>query len=541
MRSDTREDGYIGAMFSFLLRRLRVTHAGFLVGFPAALYVACNALNIGKLATWFQGTGGLELMAFSAYLLVGLCLFIAVFALLAHPWTIKPVAILLVAASGAATYFIAKYNVAVDSSMVINTVNTDATEVGQLLSRDMLPYAILLIVVPAFFIVRAEIVFAASARYLLATAAVFAGALVIAVALLYANFHAIHRAGNVSSKYIVYTLVPVNVISGSVSAASKSLRAAIRADPRRLDLPVRVTKPGNLVVVLAIGESSRRESFGVYGYSRRDTTPRLRQIEGLHLLHGIARRGSTIYALREILEKQDVKLTTLTDKAGVSTTCLVNYTLYDNCAAVGETKATACGHGGKCYDEDVIPLLDRALDSYESGYRFVVLHFGGGSHGPLYANRHPPEFLRFKPTCNDADVANRCTSDQLHNSYDNTIAYVDHVLAESIASLDRSGAPYVFIYVSDHGESLGEDGVLFHGMPPGMALPPQQAEIPLIIRSSVPIPVKPKPVYSQPDIFDTVLDLFAIEVEGFDRSGSFVSRQGGADSSNSRSSKNAPL
>lgn len=507
------------------LRRVRVTHPRLLIGFPTALFVASNALHVGKLAAWFQGSDGLELLAFSSYLLIGLALFIAVFALLAHPWTTKPVAILLVVTSGAATYFIAKYNVAIDSSMVLNTVNTDATEVGQLLSWEMLPYAIFLIAVPVFLIARAEIVFAKGARYLVASAAVFAGALIIAVALTYANFNAIHRAGNVSNKYIVYTLVPLNIISGSVSAASKAARNSFRADPRQVDVPVRVTKPGNLVVVLAIGESSRRQNFGVYGYSRRDTTPRLRKIQGLHLLDGIARRGSTIYALREILEKDDVKLTALTNKAGIATSCLVNYTLYDNCAAVGETKVGSCGHGGKCYDEDVVPLLNRELTSYQSGYRFVVLHFGGGSHGPLYANRHPPEFLRFQPTCNDADVANRCTIDELHNSYDNTIAYVDHVLAESIASLDRSGVPYIFMYVSDHGESLLEDGVLFHGMPPGMALPPQQAEIPLIIRSSLPISVKSKPGYSQPDIFDTVLDLFAIEAQGFDRSGSFVTQE----------------
>ncbi|HRI37563.1 MAG TPA: hypothetical protein PLO50_03300, partial [Nitrospira sp.] len=80
----------------------------------------------------------------------------------------------------------------------------------------------------------------------------------------------------------------------------------------------------------------------------------------------------------------------IVSRASVPTACLVNYTLYDNCAAVGETKVSQCGHGGKCYDEDVIPLLQRNLASYQSGYRFVVLHLGGGSHGPVYADRHPP-------------------------------------------------------------------------------------------------------------------------------------------------------
>ncbi len=276
------------------------------------------------------------------------------------------------------------------------------------------------------------------------------------------------------------------------------------------------------MVVLAIGESSRRKNFSVYGYDRRNTNPALQATEGLSLLNGFATRGSTLYALREILEKKDIKLPALVASAGISTSCYVNYTLYDNCSSVGETKVSNCGHGGKCYDEDVIPLLAENLKSYVSGYRFVVLHLGGGSHGPSYGSRHPPEFLRFKPTCDDADVANRCTHEQLFNSYDNTILYVDHVLGTIVQTLDGSGAPYVFLYLSDHGESLLEDGYLFHGMPPGMDLPAEQAQVPLIVKASVPISIIERAVYQQPDVYDTVMDLFSIESPMFDRAGSFV-------------------
>jgi len=211
-------------------------------------------------------------------------------------------------------------------------------------------------------------------------------------------------------------------------------------------------------------------------------------------------------------------------RAGVPTSCYVNYTLYDNCAAVGETKVGNCGHGGKCYDEDVIPLLKQNLAGYSSGYRFLVLHLGGGSHGPAYADRHPPEFQKFKPMCTDADVANKCTLEELYNSYDNTILYVDFVVGEAIHTLDASGVPYVFIYLSDHGESLLENGMMFHGVPPGVKLPAEQAQIPLIVKSSVPISIDQRPEYQQPDVFDSVLDLFSIEADKFDRKGSFIRR-----------------
>ena len=77
--------------------------------------------------------------------------------------------------------------------------------------------------------------------------------------------------------------------------------------------------------------------------------------------------------------------------------------------------------------------------------------------------------------------------------------------------LDRSGVPYVFIYLSDHGESLMEGGVVFHGGPPGLALPAEQAQIPLIVKSSVPISIVGRREYRQPDLYDTVLDLFSIQ------------------------------
>jgi lipid A ethanolaminephosphotransferase len=502
--------------------RYRISHTGFSAGFCAALYFACNALNVERLAKWFRVGAALDFTALAAYLLAGLCLFIVVFTLLAHRWTIKPAAILLAVVSGVVTYFISKYGVAVDSSMIRNAIHTDPTEVGQLMTWQMAPYVTLLVVLPVLMILRADITFAPSGRYLWGSLKLFGVALGAAVLLLFAQYQAIFRAGNVSNKYIVYTLVPINIISGSVNVATKAIKPWFRTSQRDIVVDARVTAPDNLVVVLAVGESSRRRNFSLYGYTRRETNPELKEITDLHLLDAVATRASTLYALPKILQKGDVNLTTLVSKAGIPTACYVNYTLYDNCAAVGETKAGPCAHGGKCYDEDVLPLLERNLASYESGYRFLVLHFGGGSHGPLYMDRHPPEFRRFEPMCTDADVANKCTLEQLYNSYDNTILYVDHVVAGAIRALDAARVPYVFVYLSDHGESLLEDGVMFHGVPPGVALPSEQAQIPLIVKASVPVSIVPRAVYGQPDVFDTVLDLFTIQATGFDRAGSFV-------------------
>jgi len=508
---------------AFGRRRIQVSHIEFILGFSVLLYVFCNAVNIEKLAKWFYVKDELNNLALAAYLLAGLCLFIALFALLAHRHILKPWAMVIAGLSAAVTYFIAKYNVAVDSSMVLNAVHTDATEMRQLLSMQMIPYAAGLIAVPAAMIWFVDVTFDPPRKYLLASLKLIAISVIVAVASLYLNYTAILRAGNVSNKYIVHSLVPINFLSSSISVLSRTVKPYLA--PKRKEVAiVGSVGAGDLVVVLAIGETSRRKNFSLYGYTGHITNPALQPVDGLHLLNGLAKHGTTLDALPEILEKKDIKLTAVTSKLGIPTSCYVNYTLYDNCEAVGETAVSNCAHEDKCYDEDVIPLLAGNLKSYTSGHRFVVLHLGGGSHGPTYIDRYPPEFQRFQPICKDADVANQCSLEQVYNSYDNSILYVDHVLNGIIGTLESSHAPYVLIYLSDHGESLLEDGRMFHGMPPGIALPPEQAQIPLIVKSSVPINVVKRDEYSQPDVFDSVLDLFSIQTEMFDKSGAFIRR-----------------
>ena len=334
--------------------------------------------------------------------------------------------------------------------------------------------------------------------------------------------NSILRAGNISQKYIIHSLVPVNYLRSIIANISMAVEPVYASIKKKPEFSGTVSAHRDLIVVLAIGESSRQKNFNLYGYKKNITNPVLSKYHDLHVLNGIARLGSTLYALPEILVKDDVELPRITSKLGIDTSCYVNYTLYDNCASVGEIAPKNCKHEDRCYDEDVVPLLEENLKTYSHGSRLVVLHMGGGSHGPLYKNRHPPEFLRFKPMCTDADVINKCTVEELYNSYDNTILYVDYVLGEIISKLDSSGDPYVLIYLSDHGESLEENGRIFHGMPPGISLPPEQAHIPLIVKSSVPISLAQRDEYTQQDVYDSVLELLSIKVDLFDNKGSFI-------------------
>lgn len=504
--------------------KFKASYSRFILVYTVLMYVVSNAINIDKIAKWFVIGGSIDYTALIAYLIFGLGMFVFIFVILAHRWTLKPLSILFVILSAAVTYFISKYNVAIDTSMVMNTVYTDPTEVGALLSVQMIPYAIFLIIIPVYLILRTEIVFDKPMKHIFSALKIGALSLVVGAAFLYLQFNSINRAGNISQKYIVHSLVPVNYIRSIASVIAKAVKPVYAEAKAEVKYSASLTDSQDLVVVLVVGETSRQKSFSLYGYERKNTNPVLSAYQDLHILNGKARLGSTLYALPEILEKKGVKLTAITDKAGINTSCYVNFTLYDNCAAVGEVKVENCGHGGTCYDEDVIPLLENNLKSYTSGGRLVVLHLGGGSHGPLYTDRFPEEFQQFKPMCFDADVVNQCTKEELYNSFDNSILYVDYVVGKVISKLDQSGLPYVMIYLSDHGESLLEDGRIFHGMPPGMALPPEQAEIPLIVKSSIPVTIAEREEYTQQDVFDTVLDLLSVKVDLFDNQGRFITK-----------------
>ncbi|MFT4608863.1 MAG: lipid A ethanolaminephosphotransferase [Chitinophagales bacterium] len=511
-------------MPSFKIPKWSVSHLSFTLIFTVLLFVVCNALNINSFARWFYVKGDMDYSSLMAFFIFGWGFFVAFFILFAHRWTIKPLAILFIILSAGASYFISKYGIEIETTMVMNVIYTDTTEFTGLLSIYMLPYVLFLVVLPILIISRVNITFSRPIKYLLTSTLLFVVSLAVGIGAVYMNYDSIHRAVNLSNKSIWHKLVPTNVIVGALGAVQDVVESNIKLNKTEVEITGYIEKQDDLIVVLAIGETSRQANFNLYGYDRRNTNPLLSKDKGLHILNGKASIGTTYLALRVILEKDDVKLPAITSKLGIKTACYVNYTLYDNCDAVGEVAVSECGHGGKCYDEDVIPLLEQNLNAYESGYNFIVLHFGGGSHGPSYVDRHPVEFQKFEPQCLEADVVNHCTKEQLYNSYDNTILYVDYVVSETIKRLDESKKPYVFIYLSDHGESLLEGGRIFHGMPPGISLPPEQAEIPLLIKSSIPISIEARDEYDQTAVFDSILDLFSIQTPTLNSDSVFIRR-----------------
>jgi lipid A ethanolaminephosphotransferase len=152
----------------------------------------------------------------------------------------------------------------------------------------------------------------------------------------------------------------------------------------------------------------------------------------------------------------------------------------------------------------------------------VVLH-QSGSHGPAYHTKYPREFEYFKPVCKSVELS-KCTHEELVNAYDNTILYEDYFLHRVIGVLEQlRDTAALLIYVSDHGESLGEYGMYLHGLPYLIA-PDVQKDIPFVIwmsdefirRKAVEIDrLESQRVHSQRDVFHSVMGAFSMHSDAY--------------------------
>ena len=249
-----------------------------------------------------------------------------------------------------------------------------------------------------------------------------------------------------------------------------------------------------LLLVLVIGETVRAENWGLNGYERQ-TTPNLSRLDVINFPDVTACGTSTEVSLpcmfsvmgRRHYDEERIRnsesLLHVVSRAGISTLWIDNQT---GCKGVcadlpgeqlrGDINAKLC-NGEHCLDELLVARVAANLDP-RRGDAMIVLH-PLGNHGPAYYLRHPPSFAHFQPGCKSADLGD-CSNQQITNSYDNAVLYTDHWLAQLIGVL-KAAREYDsgMIYVSDHGESLGELGLYLHGVPYAIA-PKQQTQVPMV-------------------------------------------------------------
>jgi len=248
----------------------------------------------------------------------------------------------------------------------------------------------------------------------------------------------------------------------------------------------------DMVAVLVIGESARYDHFSINGYPRQ-TTPRLSAIKNLQSYKATASSNMTYLSVASMLSRvpmtdpegalDENSMLSIFTKLGfntiwIATQSLTKYYRNQESNLYDEVNLALIPGGSvlyslSSYDEVMLPYLKDALTGEKK--TLIILHTSG-SHWN-YSARYPKEFAKFTPGCEvitgkvDHSV---CGHEKLINSYDNSIYYTDYFLSEVINILKDKNA--FLIYVSDHAESLGEDGFYGHGSEKR----PEQLSIPFI-------------------------------------------------------------
>ncbi len=487
----------------------------------AVLLVAGWLATVGNLPLWravwaLPEHNGWRGLVFSAALAVWIgAALVVLLSLLAWPRLFKAVAVVLLMVAGASTYFMLQYGVVIDSTMMVNVVNTDPREVRDLLSWTLLFSMLLVGVLPALWLWHQDILWRRwwPQTWRNAVASLLAlgvlGAVTIAS---YQDLASLMR----NHKHVRFLFNPLNVLYGggklvahTLPQASLTLQA-IGQDAR--PGPTYAATTRTPLVVLVVGETARAANFSLGGYSRQ-TNPELGQLRsdgGLTYFTDVLSCGTNTQAsvpcmfshlgkqayeagrqpfenLLDVLHRAGLAVLWLDNQSGCKGLCarvdqVITRTLDD---------PALCG-GGECFDEIMLKGLDQriaALDPARRARGVVVVMHQMGSHGPAYYRRSPPAFKKFMPEC-ASNVLQDCPREQLVNAYDNTILYTDHVLASTARWLDRAARDQpldtALVYVSDHGESLGENNLYLHGLPYALA-PQQQIHVPMLTWLSGPM------------------------------------------------------
>ena len=461
------------------------------------------------------------------------------FSLLSCKHLFKPAVILILLVAAVVNYYMESYGIVISKQMITNLLETDVKESAEQLSFPFFLHILLKTGIPSLLLVLTVVRYRPWRKELFERAAVFAGSAVMLVLVVLANFKGITLFGRnhpelrmyINPTYPVYSFVKV-LAKGSSLKPNEPLKV-VAPDASR-------TPSGRKsLFVLVVGETARAEQFSLNGYSR-NTNPELSAVdivnftdvqscgtdtaESLPCMFSALGRSS--YSRKEASRQEN--LLDILKRTGVNVHWLDNNSgskgIADRIAnkSYADEKDPLLCTTDECFDEIMLQDFDKLL-AENSGDMFLVLH-QKGSHGPSYYKRSPANFKKYLPECTQDNVQD-CERQSIINAYDNTILYTDHFLAKLIARLKKESYATAMLYVSDHGESLGENNIFLHGMPYAIA-PKQQTQVPMIFWGSdsylkersidkADLADKQHNQYSHDFLFHTVLGLFKVETAAY--------------------------
>ncbi|WP_110948939.1 phosphoethanolamine transferase [Pseudomonas bohemica] len=461
-----------------------------LVGFNLTLWQHLFAI------TDFNGKGVLLRGAFAVMIF---CVFNMFLTLFAFRKVLKPVLLVLFMISAGVAYFMNQYGVLIDSGMFRNFAETNASEVQDLLSLKLFAYLLLLGVLPSLIVCKLPIHYRRWPREVLSKVLVSAvcASVIGGVALMnYQGLSSLFR----NHHELRLMVVPSNYIAASAGYLSERVKSAQQpfvsiGQDAKLSSDWQQHKRKSLTV-LVVGESARAENFGILGYNR-DTTPQLKKELGVLTFTDVHSCGTETAVsvpcmfsnmgrkdydasvarnkegMLDVLKRAGLDVIWRDNQSGCKGTC-DRVTLQD----VSNLKDPVLCANNECRDEILLQGLQSFIDNLNKD-TVLVLH-QMGSHGPEYFKRYPKAFEKFTPVC-ESNALNNCSRESIVNGYDNTLLYTDHVLASLIDILrsNQNKVDTAMLYLSDHGESLGEYNLFLHGTP-YMLAPDQQKHVPMI-------------------------------------------------------------
>ncbi|MEQ9450242.1 MAG: phosphoethanolamine--lipid A transferase EptA [Pseudomonadales bacterium] len=424
-------------------------------------------------------SGWLTLSVLLVVVLTATFAFVLVLLFLSHR-VAKGFILFAFSANAAALYFVVSFGVILDKSMVGNILNTNYAEAVSYLNFKIVAYLVLFGILPALFFARIRVVSHADYKR---KGSIGLVAVVVGLLWSYANSSSWLWIDQ-HAKTLGGMVLPWSYIVNFTRYQQQLARTSATYDL----LPVASVEPiPDTTVVLIIGETARAKNFSLYGYDRQ-TNPVLSSSGVIALKEARSCSTYTTESLRCILSSSKYPetyepLPNYLTRLGVEVNWRTNNWGEPNIVTSSYQRKRDlirdCASENCAYDEVLMSGLRKQIETSVSDRQLIVLH-QRGSHGPAYFKEYPSRFSRFEPTCKSVEL-NSCSRQELTNAYDNTILYTDHVIGEAIDILKKlTERSTILIYVSDHGESLGEDGLYLHGTPMLLA-PPEQTRIPFVV------------------------------------------------------------
>jgi lipid A ethanolaminephosphotransferase len=517
------------------------------------LLAAIFMLAVGNGPYWRAALAGRDWGAagtwiFAGAMFVGFTTFYFAFiAAFANRYTVRPLLAVLLVVTAAASYYMDRYAIYLDRAMLANVLATNYKEARELVGWGPLVHIFLFGVVPAGLLWLPQLKTRPWRRAIAVRIGWIVAALALCVAsllLVFAEFASLMR----NHRELRNLLTPGNVVASLIgnafarSARGNEPRIVVAPDAKVVARAAAAQRPR--LFVLVVGETARAQNFSLNGYAR-PTNPELAKRNVIDFPQATACGTSTEVSLPcmfssfgrahydedkilshetvlQVLARAGVQVLWRDNQSGCKGVC-------DGLAAeqLDHSAVESLCAEGQCLDEILLHGMDQVLRDRQ-GNLLVVMH-QLGSHGPAYFKRYPALFKRFTPACESEDLR-VCSAGEIVNAYDNSLLYTDYFLGKLIDYLDAAQATHdtAMLYVSDHGESLGEGGLYLHGMPWAIA-PDVQTHVPFVMwlspafrrdtgvnEACLRAEAAKQPV-SHDNLFHSLLGIFDVQSRAYDR------------------------